>query len=536
MDLLIRNVVIVGGGTSGWMAAAYLTKALHQSAKITLIEADTIPRIGVGEATIPNLQKVFFDFLGVPEEEWMKSVNGAFKAAVKFVNWAKTPTPGSESYFYHLFGTMPSCDGVPLSHYWVLKRREGFSEPLDYACYVQPQLLDAKLAPRMRDGTRNMHYAWHFDAHYVAEYLKRWSIERGVEHVVDEMEEAITDERGFITSVRTRSGRSYSGDLFIDCSGFRGLLINKVLGEPFVDMSDYLLCDSAVASAVPHDDERLGVEPYTSAIAMNYGWTWKIPMLGRFGSGYVYSSRFISRDKAADEFRRLWNLKEEHPLNHIKFRVGRNRRAWVKNCVALGLSSCFLEPLESTGIYFIYAAIYQLTKHFPDRNFDPYLAKRFNEQIVAMFDDCRDFIQAHYFTTGREDNNFWRANKYDLRLSDSIQEKIGLFKSGLPMQLSPTSDDGFYDSFDFEFENFWLNSNYYCILTGMGWLPDRVMPLLGYRSSSRDKAERLFAEIKLRAATLQARSPTNYEYLKHLHSKEPPPRPSRMALQHGPVA
>jgi tryptophan 7-halogenase len=521
MDL-IQSIVIVGGGTSGWMAAAYLNKALHQTVKITLIEAETIPKIGVGEATIPNLQKVFFDFLGIPEEEWMKSVNGAFKAAVKFVNWARTPTPGSSSHFYHLFGTMPSCDGVPLSHYWVMKRRDGFHEPLDYSCYVQPTLLDLRLAPRMRDGTRNMHYAWHFDAHNVAEYLKGYAVARGVEHVVDEIEDTVTDERGFIKSVRTHKGRSYSGDLFIDCSGFRGLLINKVMGEPFVDMSDHLLCDSAVAASVPHDDERYGVEPYTSAIAMDHGWTWKIPMLGRFGSGYVYSSRFVSRDKASEAFRKLWNLKEDHPLNQIKFRVGRNRRAWVKNCVAIGLSSCFLEPLESTGIYFIYAAIYQLARHFPDRHFDPRLAARFNDEIVSMFDDCRDFIQAHYFTTGREDTAFWRANRHDLRLSDAIQEKIALFKSGLPMPLPPTSDEHFYDSFEFEFRNFWLNSNYYCILAGMGWMPDRVLPLLRYRASSRDKAERIFSDIKLRTATLRARAPTNYEYLQRLHGKERP--------------
>jgi tryptophan halogenase len=521
MDQRIRSIVIVGGGTSGWMTAAYLAKALAGSAKISLVEAATIPRIGVGEATIPNLQKVFFDFLGIPEDEWMRAVNGAFKCGIRFVNWTPPESDEVSTHFYHSFGTLPSCDKVPLSHYWVRKMRSGFSKSMAYACYTQPSLMDRKLAPRSYDGTRGMHYAWHFDAQLVAEYLKRWSVERGVTHVVDEVVDASIDQRGFITSVLTAQGQTLEADLFIDCSGFRGLLINKVMGEPFIDMSDYLLCDSAVATQVPHDDARHGVDPYTSAIAMESGWTWKIPMLGRFGTGYVFSSRFSSRERATEMFRKLWGLSDDHPLNQIKFRVGRNRRAWVKNCVAIGLSSCFLEPLESTGIYFIYAAIYQLVKHFPDRNFDPRLIERFNAEIVFMFDDCRDFVQAHYFTTSREDSAFWRANRYDLRLSDAIQEKVALYKAGLPVQVASLDADAYYDDFDFEFRNFWLNGNYYCIFTGMGWLPEQELPLLRHRTASCERAEAMFADLARRTGELEARLPTNHDYLRTLHGHLP---------------
>jgi tryptophan 7-halogenase len=204
----------------------------------------------------------------------------------------------------------------------------------------------SKLSPRLRNGERAIFYAWHFDAHLVADYLKRWSIERGVKHVVDDIERVtLSPENGNVEAVHTKLGGTYSGDLFIDCSGFRSLLMNQALREPFMDMADYLLCDSAVAAAVPNDDAKLGVEPFTSAIAMKHGWTWKIPMRGRHGSGYVFSSKFCSRDEATAEFRALWGLKEDHPLNQIKFRVGRNRRSWVKNCVGIGLSYCFLEPL-----------------------------------------------------------------------------------------------------------------------------------------------------------------------------------------------
>lgn len=175
----IKNIVIVGGGTAGWMSASYLVRALQQQANITLIESEAIPRIGVGEATIPNLQKVFFDFLGIPEREWMPQVNGAFKSAIKFVNWRKSPDRSRDDHFYHLFGSVPNCDGVPLTHYWLRKREQGFQQPMEYACYPQPEALDARLAPCLLDGTRQMPHAWHFDAHLVADFLKRWAVARG---------------------------------------------------------------------------------------------------------------------------------------------------------------------------------------------------------------------------------------------------------------------------------------------------------------------------------------------------------------------
>ncbi|HEX6518964.1 MAG TPA: tryptophan halogenase family protein, partial [Streptosporangiaceae bacterium] len=309
------------------------------------------------------------------------------------------------------------------------------------------------------------------------------------------------------------------GDLFIDCSGFRGLLLNKAMGEPFLDMSDHLLCDSAVATAVPHDDAAEGVEPYTSSIAMTSGWTWKIPMLGRFGSGYVYSSKFATQDEATEEFCRLWNLDPDRtPLNQIRFRVGRNRRAWVKNCVSIGLASCFLEPLESTGLYFIYAAIYQLAKHFPDKRFDPVLIDRFNGEINTMFDDCRDFIQAHFYFAPRVDTPFWQANK-QLHLADAFAEKVDMYRSGLPVNLPVAQDAGYYGNFEAEFSNFWTNSNYYCIFAGLGFLPDQPLPALTYKKESIAGAESIFEKVKRQQQHMLATLPTNYEFLKLLHGK-----------------
>ncbi|HZM99798.1 MAG TPA: tryptophan halogenase family protein [Pyrinomonadaceae bacterium] len=517
MNNLIRDIIVVGGGTAGWMTASYLKKALP-NIHITVIEAAAIPRIGVGEATVPNLQPVFFDFLGIPEEEWMRCCNAAFKGAVKFINWKTDPATNGGDHFYHPFGLIPQCDDIPLTHYWSFNRKAGnHMPPVDYSCFVEPPLLDEKRSPKTMDGTRVTRYAWHFDAQLVANYLRDLAIGWGVKHVVDEIEGTTHNEQGYLASVNTKSGSVYKADLFVDCSGFRGLLINKAMDEPFLDMSDHLLCDSAVATAVPNDDKRHGIEPYTSAIAMKNGWTWKIPMLTRFGTGYVYSSKFTTKDKATEEFLRLWNLDESTPLNQIRFRVGRNRRAWVKNCVSIGLASCFLEPLESTGIYFIYAAIHQLVRHFPDRTFSQGLIDGFNNEIAGMFDDSRDFIQVHYLSTPREDTAFWRANKHDLVLSDNVKEKLEAYDAGLPINPPYVDEDTYYKRFEVEFKNYWTNGSYYCILAGLGREPKRTLPMLSYKPGNFAQADRLFQKVQARAADLKAKMPSNYEFLCRLH-------------------
>ena len=314
-DNRIRNVVILGGGTAGWMTAAYLGKALQGTVRITVLEAPAIPKIGVGEATVPNLQRVFFDFLGIAEDEWMRECNASFKMAVKFVNW-RTPGDGQAPPALArrrpgplLPPVRPAARPRPDPAVALLVRTSDCTaatdEPFDYACFREPPVMDAKLAPRWLDGRRG-------DRLRLALRRRTWSPtscaaspprSRASMHV------AGRDDRGrqrttAASSRRcsTKSGPTLEGDLFVDCSGFRGLLINKAMDEPFIDMSDHLLCDSAVATAVPHDDEANGVEPYTSSIAMTSGWTWKIPMLGRFGTGYVYSSQFAAQDEATADF------------------------------------------------------------------------------------------------------------------------------------------------------------------------------------------------------------------------------------------
>ncbi len=378
--------------------------------------------------------------------------------------------------------------------------------------------MDAKRAPRRSDGSRATYYAWHFDAQLVADFLRRFAVEQqGVTHLLDQMSEVVKDERGFIKQLRTKDGRTVDGDLFIDCSGFRGLLINQAMDEPFIDMSDHLLCDSAVAAAVRYDASKDGVEPYTSAIAMPAGWTWRIPMLKRFGTGYVYSSAFASRDEATEEFCRLWGLcPADTPLNQIRFRVGRNRKSWVKNCVSIGLASCFLEPLESTGIYFICAAVYQLVKHFPMREIDPILVDGFNKEIEFMFDETRDFIQAHFYFSPRRDTPFWQANK-ELHLAEGIREKVAMYKAGLVINPPVTDEGNYYGNIEAEFRNFWTNGSYYCIFAGLGLMPDQPLPALSYKADSVREADVLFEEIQNSQRELAASLPSMYDALRLVH-------------------
>jgi hypothetical protein len=528
MDNRIEKIVILGGGTAGWMTASYLAKMLGDTAEITVLEAPSIPKIGVGEATVPNLQTVFFDFLELTEKDWMPECNASFKMGIKFINWCTEgegqpdarPMGNDFDYYYHLFGLLSQHDRLPLSHYWTYLRLRGETkERFDYSCYWEPSVMQAMKAPCWPDGRPATSYAWHFDADLVADLLRRFATEQlHVNHIQDEMLEVVQDSRGFVQALATRSGNRLAGDLFVDCSGFRGLLINKAMAEPFIDMSDQLLCDSAVATAVPHDDDN-GVEPFTSAIAMKAGWTWKIPMLGRFGTGYVYSSKFADQDNATKDFCTLWDLNPETtPLNQIRFRVGRNRRAWVKNCVSIGLSSCFLEPLESTGIYFITAAVYQLTKHFPDKSFNQVLIDQFNNEIETMFDDTRDFVQAHFYLSPRTDTAFWRANK-KLTLTPQIQEKIAMYKAGLPINAPIVDVSTYYKNFEAEFRNFWTNGSYYCVFAGLGVLPDAPLPSLSHRPSAVQEAKRLFEDVKCKQSEMTHGLPTTVEYLRTLHNK-----------------
>lgn len=512
-DSKISNIVVVGGGSSGWIAASYLHKALDLNANITVIEAPSIAKIGVGEATLPSIKVELFDFLGIPEEEWMPKCYATYKLGIKFINWKKPMSHGPEHY-YHCFGEMREVDGVPLSHLWMYdQHRQG--KPMEYACYASPHICEHQRSPKYSDGSPAVHYAYHFDALLISEFLKDWSVKRGVKYVQDELQDAVLDDEGNIKFLKGQSGENYSADLFIDCSGFRGFLIDEILKEPFISYADSLLTNKAVAVRTPHNAGHDQIRPYSTATALDNGWAWQIPLTSRLGNGYVYSDHFISPDEAEQELRSLLNTDEE--MRHIKFRSGRRRNSWVKNCVSIGLASSFLEPLESTGIYFVYAALRQLVNHFPGSDINPVLRKNFNERISYMVEDVKDFIVLHYCTSPREDTAFWKANKYDLKISDSLQNILDLQKAGGVVNRSYHGNQSLYSTFEASFDRFWTNSNYQSIFAGVGYLPEAQLGILPHKEKLLQRSGEIFKEIENHTGQLLEDLPSHYEYLARMN-------------------
>lgn len=520
MNSPIQRIVIIGGGTAGWMSATYLAQSLNFKPQITVIESASHAPIGVGEATIPTIKTEFFDRLGIPEEEWMPKLGGTYKMGIKYANWKTAPQQGGDHY-YHVFGEIPMIDEVPLSSVWIKQFLEG-STTRSFAdsCFASSVAFDAHLSPRLLDGTKVQHYAYHFDAILISQYLRDWGIKRNITHIVDKLVTAKQDEDGNITAVVGESGREYEADLFIDCSGFSGFLINKILKEPIVSFADCLLTDRAIAINLPNDPNEKTIRNYTTATAMKAGWMWEIPLYARSGNGYVYSSQFTSDDEAEKELRQFFGKRADNAtLRPIKFESRRHQNAWVKNCVAIGLSGSFLEPLESSTIYFIYAALYQLVKSFPLKKIDPTLREKFNRKIRFMVDDNRDFICMHFKTAQREDTPFWKVNKYETPVPESLQTILRQHKSGLPIRRPTVDNNNIYPTFKSLFQNFWTETNYQCILCGVGYYPNNSYPLLEYREDIMETGKMLFKQIQTRGQELKKILPDQRVYLKSLHDK-----------------
>lgn len=520
---MAKSVVIVGGGSSGWMTASYLKKAL-KGVDITLVEAPHIKTIGVGEATFSTI-KLFFDYLGLEEHEWMPSCNAAYKLAIKFVNWRK-----QGGHFYHPFQRYEMVDGYNAAEWW-LKLKRG-QEAFDYSCFTIPALCDAKRAPRYLDGrvfdekVQNYFadgdkvpnaflaehdvqypYAYHFDAGLLAEYLEGYATQRGVRKIEDEVIHVELAEDGSISHVVTKQHGPIAADLFVDCSGFRGLLINQALKEPFISFSDCLLNDSAVALQVPVDIRSRGMEPFTTATALSAGWVWNIPLYGRLGTGYVYSSKFISKDEAEAEFRQyLGPMADNCRANHVKMRIGRNRNSWVKNCVAIGLSSGFVEPLESTGIFFIQHGIEELVRHFPGNQIEEPVVASYNRAMANAIDGVRDFLTLHYCVTDRDDTPFWQAVRSELNVPDSVKERLELWNNRLPNNKSINPDYHGFESY-----------SYSVMMLGLGHEPARNLPVLDHMDDR--NALEMFRKVKERSQYLVATLPSQYEYLTHVRQR-----------------
>lgn len=512
---MIKSVVVVGGGTAGWMSATYLKAAFGDRISVTLVESERVGTIGVGEATFSTVRH-FFDYLGLDERDWMPRCSGSYKLAIRFEDWRHVG-----HHFYHPFERMRVASGFTVADWWLKlgDPRQAF----DYDCFVTPHLCEAKRSPRNLDGSlfaahldgslgmstldeqrAQFPYAYHFDASLLADYLAEYGVARGVRHVVDDVVGVGQNERGWISHVDTAGHGAIAGDLFLDCTGFRGLLINQTLGEPFESFEDVLPNNRAVALRVPRDPGQFEIDPYTTATAMDAGWIWTIPLYGRNGNGYVYSDAFCSPEEAERTLRdKVAPGRDDLQANHIRMRIGRNRRSWVRNCVAVGLSSGFVEPLESTGIFFIQHAIEQLVKHFPDERWEPAAIDRYNARVGHVIDGVKEFLVLHYRAAARDDKPYWK------------EAKVRAIPDGLAQRLEDAAslllDDNAVYPYYHGFETYSWNT----MLLGLGRPPSAPRPALAHLDPAAATAE--FAAIRRDAATLVPRLPSTREYLNALN-------------------
>lgn len=417
------RVVVVGGGTAGWMTAAALMKLLPARCDVHLVESEAIGIVGVGEATLPHIRG-FNERLGINEAEFMATTRATFKLGIEFRDWGKA----GDSYI-HPFGTFGSGKGVvPFHHYWNrLRDMSPTAAPIgEYSMAVTMAYMNrfARPDPDPERIESTFNYAYQFDATLFAPYLRKIAEGLGARRTEGRIVNVELDaQSGDVRAVQLESGESIDGDLFIDCSGFVSLIIGKALSEPFEDWSQWLPCDRAAAMPCR---TRTALTPYTSAIAMPAGWRWRIPLQHRTGNGYVYCSDFTTDDEARSA---LVNAVEGEPIVEpriLKFKAGRRKRSWVGNCVAVGLSSGFLEPLESTSIYLIQAAISTLVELFPEREISPLDRNEFNRLVDLEYDRVRDFLILHYHATRRSDSPFWDHVR-TMQVPDTLHEKIELF-------------------------------------------------------------------------------------------------------------
>ena len=435
----VQSVVIVGGGTAGWITAAALSKVMGRVIDIRLIESDAIGTVGVGEATIPQIRRLN-GILGIDEREFVAATQGSFKLGIEFNNWGHL----GESYL-HTFGDAGiNLQGTLFHHYWLrYASTQSGSSLWDYSLH-QRAAYDHKFGQVDRVGQTSMTglaYAYHFDAGLYARFLRRLSEGLGVTRTEGKVVEVNQDgHNGHITSVTLESGEVVSGDLFIDCTGFRALLIGQTLGVDYQDWSEWLPMDRAVTVATERTDPLL---PYTKATAHVAGWQWRIPLQHRTGNGHVYCSEFISDEAAQKTLTDNLDAPMIGEPRTLRFKTGRREHLWHKNVVSLGLSSGFLEPLESTSIHIIQSNVSRLIEFFPNAGFSKANITEYNRIVAKEYDLIRDFLILHYARTDRDDTPFWRRCR-EMNLPDSLLHKMDLFRSSGHLFHEP--DDLFRES------------------------------------------------------------------------------------------
>lgn len=431
----MRKLVIVGGGSAGWMTAAYLNGALNnrgqnKTVDITLIESPDIPRISVGEATVPSIHHML-EVIGVNEADFMKATDATFKQSIKYVNWLDN----KGEYYHHPFSRAVLGPIDHTGRNWMESLRDiPFSETVS----SQTIISEINRAPKPLGGQPFMaplKYAFHFDALLYADYLRDFSVARGVTHIKANVVDAEQTETGYIKAVRLDTETWVAGDFFIDCTGFKALLMEKTLNVPFDDYAQWLLCDQALVAQFPYEDYFPGaIRPYTTCTAQSAGWIWDTPTQTRRAIGYVHASGFINAETAKAELLAYQSKTlEDYDTRLIRFKVGQRQKAWSKNCIAIGLSGGFIEPLESTGIYMAELAAVLLAEHFPYKDEDiPAYAYRVNRVLSNRYYEILDFINLHYCLTRRNDTAFWREVQKPERINDRLKAKLEYWQKKAP--------------------------------------------------------------------------------------------------------
>ncbi|RYY02841.1 MAG: tryptophan 7-halogenase [Gammaproteobacteria bacterium] len=420
----IQKIVIAGGGTAGWMTAAALANALGKTCEIHLVESAEIGTVGVGEATIPHIQ-LFNEMLGVDEDEFMRKTQATFKLGIDFVNWKQ-----KGHRYVHPFGSYgEDIAAVPFHHYWLKLSQAGIAPALEeFSITIQAAYANKFMRPvDIPDSPLSaFNYAFQFDAGLYAAFLRDYAGQRGVQRFEGKIAQVkLRAHDGFIESLALENGQLMSADLFIDCTGFRGLLIEQALNTGYDDWSQWLPCDRAIAVPCANADV---LTPYTRATAHTAGWQWRIPLQHRIGNGHVYSSRFMSDDEACAILMKNLDGEAMAEPKQLRFKAGKRKKMWVKNCVAIGLASGFMEPLESTSIHLIQTAIARLISLFPSRAFHQREIDFYNQHGAYEYERIRDFLILHYKATERNDSPFWDHCR-NMEIPQYLQDKIDLYQN-----------------------------------------------------------------------------------------------------------
>lgn len=411
------KVVVAGGGTAGWLTAFSLVTRLGKLLDITLVESDQIGTVGVGEATIPTM-RTFHGLIGIDEKEFMAATQATFKLGIQFDNWGQ-----QGDSFFHSFGEIGQRSWMAEFHeFWMEAKAQGFGGSLDEYCLELKAAKANKFSTMV--GKKPVNFAYHMNATAYAAYLRQKSEKAGVKRIEGRIKHVQNDEAGNISSLLLEDGEPVLGDVFIDCTGFRGLLIGDNLDVGYEDWSHWLAADSAIAVQTQAVEAP---RPYTRAIAHSAGWQWRIPLQNRVGNGIVYASQFLSDDEAQDTL--LANLTGQTITEprQLRFKTGRRKKAWHKNCIAIGLSSGFLEPLESTSIHLVTTAILRLMKLFPFGGNTTMLAEQFNREAQLELETVRDFVILHYHQTQRNDSKFWDHYR-NMAVPDSLVHRMAMFR------------------------------------------------------------------------------------------------------------